>query len=452
MTTTPAQPRGDAASCCEEYAAASRLGRRGFLTGMGLTGLSWTVGSAVVSVGAAAPAAAAEVTSIGDPVLVVLSMRGACDGLSLVVPHGDPAYYEARPRIGVAADRLLAKDAMFGLHPSLAPLLPLWEGGSLAAVQATGMAAPNRSHFAAMEEVEDADPGSGERVGWLNRLLGELPGSSPLQGLSLGEMPTSLYGAEPTMGFESLDAAGVAGDDEWDPEDLRLKSLRTMWRRTNSPLQPHVQSAMSAATSLGPAKAEADHADTYPGSDLGRALSSVARTIRGDVGVSVVTVDQGNWDMHNGLGTLEWGDMLNNADDLASSIAAFFADLGSHADRVTLVTISEFGRRVVENGNYGTDHGWGNVMFLAGAGVRGGRYYGSWPGLATDPDADLTVTTDYRSVLAEVVATRTSASTAAVFPGFSPESVGAMTSTSRSLSVTPVDKQEQKTRPRRTAR
>ena len=111
---------------------------------------------------------------------------------------------------------------------------------------------------------------------------------------------------------------------------------------------------------------------------------------------------------------------------LASAVAAFFADLGPDASRVTLVTLSEFGRRTVENADHGLDHGWGSVMFLAGLGVQGGKYYGRWPGLVATGDADLPVTTDYRSVLAEVVATRTSASLATIFPGFTPQTVGVM--------------------------
>ena len=140
----------------------------------------------------------------------------------------------------------------------------------------------------------------------------------------------------------------------------------------------------------------------------------------------MITVDQGDWDMHTDLGTLEWGDMRRNAGDLATSVAAFFADLGPAAERVTLVTLSEFGRRVKENDDYGTDHGFGNVMFVAGAGVRGGRYLGSWPGLTDSLDADLLVTTDYRSVLAEVVTRRFGVSVAQVFPGFAPQPVGVM--------------------------
>lgn len=420
MTSTHPAPVTSPECGCPEFRGAD-LSRRGFLRGLGLAGASLTIGSAVVTVGPSAPSAAAAPSSV----LVVLSLRGAADGLSLVVPHGDPVYYAARPRIALPADRLIAKDGFFGLHPALAPLQPLWSQGKVAAVHATGLAVPNRSHFAAMEAVEDASPGSAERVGWLNRLIGEMPGSSPLQGLAVGRAPTALYGPEPWMGFDRLDELGVAGDDQWDTADNRLRSLEKMWGRSRSPLAPALRSAVAAVSDLAPAQATTSQS-SFPKSDLGKALAAVSRTIRGDVGTSVITVDQGDWDMHSDLGTVEWGRMQRNTADLGASIAAFFEDLGPAADRVTLVTVSEFGRRVVENNNYGLDHGWGNVMFLVGAGVRGG-YHGTWTGLQKSNDADLTVTTDYRSVLAEVVRARTSVSTAAVFPGFSPERVGAMT-------------------------
>ena len=418
-TTSPSPALGSEPCGCPELRSGD-LSRRGFLRGLGIAGASFTVGSAVVSMGRSAAAA-----DTSSNVVVVLSLRGAADGLSLVVPHGDPVYYAARPRIGVAADQLLVRDGFFGLHPALEALVPLWTAGKVAAVHATGLAVANRSHFAAMEQVEDAAPGSTERVGWLNRLLGELPGASPLQGLAIGDMPGAFYGPHPLMGFDRLDRVGVAGDDKWDPTDERLRSLATMWGASRSPLAPALRAAMGAIEDIKPAQAQADRTASYPGTDLGKALSSVSRSIRGDVGVSLVTVDQGDWDMHTDVGTLAWGRMRTNASQLAEAVAAFFADLGPHADRVTLVTVSEFGRRVVENDNYGTDHGWGNVMFLVGAGVKGG-YHGTWPGLVKTHDADLVVTTDYRSVLAEVVRARTTASPAAVFPGFSPSRVGAM--------------------------
>ncbi|MDQ3484534.1 MAG: DUF1501 domain-containing protein [Actinomycetota bacterium] len=416
MTASLAQPL----PCCTEYAA---LSRRGLFTGAALVGATTMIGSAVVT---ASPASAAS----ADSVLVVLSLRGAADGLSLVVPHADPVYYSARPRIAIPASALLGKDAMFGLHPSLQPLMPLWESGRLAAVHATGLPAPNRSHFAAMEEVEDAAPGSETRSGWLNRLIGAGPGDSPLQGFNMsgGVVPTSLYGDESVMSARDVESVGISGDDESDTQKSRRRSLHTLWDGNSSRLGRAMSATFTAVNEFAPAQNTADNSNRYPSSDLGRAMAEAARVVRGDVGVEVITVDQGEWDMHSDLGTLEWGAMRRNAEELAQAVGAFFTDLGSEAGKVTLVAFSEFGRRVKENSNLGLDHGYGNVMFVAGAGVKGGKYYGDWPGLTGDLDSDLLVTTDYRSVLSEIVTTRFGASRASVFPGFAPETVGVMTS------------------------
>ena len=415
MTNTPLTP------CCDEFA---RMSRRSLLGGAAaLAGATTILGSAAITTSASALTPA-------PSVLVVLSLRGAADGLSLVVPHGDPVYYAARPGIAVPAERLLGADAMFGLHPEMAPLLPLWNAGRLAAVHATGLPVPNRSHFSAMEEVEDADPGSDARSGWLNRLIGTDATRSPLQGFNVGGgvVPTSLYGAQPVMSAGDVDRVRIPGDDKWDATGGRRRSLHTLWDGQSGPLGNAMRSMFGALDDFAPARDAGSHADRYPSTDLGRALSEVARVIRGNVGVEVVTVDQGDWDMHSGLGGADRGWMVNNVRDLANSLAAFLGDLGDQTSKVTVVTISEFGRRVVENASNGLDHGHGNVMLVAGAGVKGGTYYGSWPGLTTGDDADLLVTTDYRSVLAEIVATRFGASTASVFPRFQPESVGVMTS------------------------
>lgn len=422
-------------STCEEFAglalsrlalsrpALSRLAlsRRAVLRGLAAGGVATTIGSAVVTTAGAASAAAGPATSV----LVVLSLRGAADGLSLVVPHGDPVYYAARPHIAVPRSSLLAADGFFGLHPALAPLLPLWRGGEVAAVHATGMAVPNRSHFEAMELVEDADPGSTVRSGWLNRLVGLTSSGDPLQGLTLGATtPTSMVGTTPTMSIADLRSASVPGDSPDD--DSHRRALSAMWRDEDTAMGRAMRDALAGVDRLGAARAQADRASTYPATDLGRALASVARTLRADLGVQVVTVDQGDWDMHADLGTLDWGGMRSNAAELAQALAAFFADLGDVRSKVTLVALSEFGRRVVENSGYGLDHGWGNVMLVLGAGVRGG-YYSRWTPLANTLDADLTVTTDYRDVLAEVVAARLPAtSLARVFPGFARRPIGFM--------------------------
>lgn len=411
--------------CCEEFAGLSRRGL--FKTGIGLAaGLSVvsTFGQAVLQeTRAAAPGPA-------DAVLVVLSLRGACDGLSLVVPHGDPIYAKARPTIAVPAGRLLAKDGFFGLHPELAPLLPMWNAGELAAVHATGLPVANRSHFAAMEAVEDADPGSSARVGWLNRLVGQAGANDPLRALQVGSstVPTSLVGPRRTAAIRDVDRVRLAGqDDEF--EQARVSSMQTIWGRAAGTLGSGGRSALGLVDAFAPIRASGSDPTpgaAYPDGDLGRALAAAARTIRADRGVEVIALDQGAWDMHAGHGTLEWGDMRSNTRELAKALAAFFADLGPQRSKVTVVTISEFGRRVRENASGGTDHGHGNVMFLLGEGVNGGRYYGRWPGLTNTLDADVRVTLDYRSVLGEVVAKRMGASTAKVFPGVRMSMLGAV--------------------------
>ncbi|QIG43298.1 DUF1501 domain-containing protein [Nocardioides anomalus] len=410
--------------CCDEYAAMHRaahgpasVSRRGLLGGaLALAGTTTVLGSSVVT---ASPARAESASSV----LVVVSLRGAADGLSLVVPHGDPAYAAARPTIAIPRESLLVPDGFFGLHPAMDDLLPLWNEGKVAAVHATGLPVANRSHFAAMEEMEDADPGSSARVGWLNRLVGGTPGGSPLQGFSVGStIPTSLVGPTSAMSAGSVGDVQLPGDDS---EGRRRASLGILWNRERSTLGKSMRTTFDAISAFGPAKSAEDHRSTYPGTGLGRSLSTAAQIIRGDVGVEVITVDQGDWDMHTDMGTVGGGWMRNNAGDLASSMAAFFADLGTQRDKVTLVTLSEFGRRVAENDSGGTDHGYGNVMFVAGAGVRPG-YHARWPGLATGYEADLTVTTDYRQVLADVVSRRFGASVASVFPGLKYQSTGVM--------------------------
>ena len=402
------------------------MSRRGFLRGsLGVAAAATTAayGTAFVQTSYAA-------TRSAPTVLVVLSLRGACDGLSLVVPHGDPVYYQARPTIGIPAATLLAKDGMFGLHPKLAPLLPMWNAGKMAAVHATGLPMPNRSHFSAMEELEDADPGSSERIGWLNRLIGRDSYNNPLQAIQIGNTtpPTSLYGPQAVSAMRQIAGVTLSGQDGKLGAG-RSNSLQTIWGGAGGALGIGARAALQMVNDFGPVRATAEapaNGAVYPDGDLGQAMAAAARTIRADVGAEVITVDHGEWDMHASLGTLEWGAFIGNADDLAKSLAAFFTDLGALAGKVTVVTVSEFGRRVKENASYGLDHGHGGAMLLLGAGVKGGSYYGQWPGLTNTAASDLAVTRDFRSVLAEVVSSRFGASTAQVFPGVSLEQIGVM--------------------------
>lgn len=366
-------------------------------------------------------------------VLVVLSLRGGADGLSMVVPHAEPAYHAARPSTAIKATQVLHRDDTFGLHPAFAPLSPWWKRGELAAAHAIGLPAPNRSHFEAMEIVEDADPGSAERIGWINRMISGLAGQTDvMRGLQLGNttMPTSLLGPAPALATGRLDDLTMPMH-----EDRRITGvLDEAWRRQYGGRKDVLGRAASEALALSKRSATIGSAierkpangATYARySEAGAALAHGAALIKAGVGVRALAVDAGGWDHHAGL---RWN-VESTIGTLATDLAAFFTDLGPHASRVTLITLSEFGRRLQENGSAGVDHGYGNCVLLMGAGVRGGRYYGRWPGLgeAQQVDGDLAVTTDYRSLLGEVLAARfPEVDLSRVFPGVARDPLGVM--------------------------
>jgi uncharacterized protein (DUF1501 family) len=382
----------------------------------------------------------------GGNVLVVLSLRGGSDGLSLVVPRfadDREALARLRPTISVPNASLVGGDTGFGLHPELAPLVPMWDAGSFGAVHAVGLPQPNRSHFDAMAAVEDADPGTSARIGWINRMVGATGATEPETAVQLGStlVPTSMVGPAPALGayrvrdlrLTDLDTGSAA----------RRESVATMWEGQTGPLATSIRATLETVRRLEPlVDAAADdapggsvvHTGAYPAGPLREVLANTAALIRADVGTKVVTIDYGDWDMHTGLGegdrdpTKGW--MAEHVRHFARSLKAFFDDLGTAAGRVTVVTISEFGRRVEENGDHGVDHGYGNVMMLLGAGVNGGTVHGSWPGLTDLDEGDLRATRDYRSVLWEVLVSRfpeVSGSRASIFPGFVPQTIGAMT-------------------------
>ncbi|HET6561878.1 MAG TPA: DUF1501 domain-containing protein [Marmoricola sp.] len=409
------------AACCDDFQSAA-LSRRRFLGGMaaaGATGVATTLfGDAVRQASFAA--------STGGNVMIVLSFRGGIDGLGMVVPHGDPGYYSARRGIAVPAASLVAKDATFGLHPGMKPLEWLWRSGEFAAVQAVGLEQPNRSHFAAMEAVEDADPGSSLRQGWVNRMVGLDADATAREVVHLGGAtpPTLIEGTAPSVATRQLRGIDLVGSKNgW--KARRRAQLDATWRRAPGPLGAAARSALETVDALGPLGAQAyrpavRYPTGFPATDLSAALQDTAHLIKADVGTEVVSIDFGSWDMHSNYGTVEAGEMTRMVAAFAQCVSAFMEDLGPLRSKVTLVTISEFGRRVEENGNRGLDHGWGNMMLVMGGGVRGGRYYGSWPGLGagSQADGDLKVTTDYRQVLGEVVHTRfRDKAVSRVFPG-----------------------------------
>ena len=402
---------------CDDFV----VSRRRFLAGttalLGGVAVSGMVGDIFTQTAYGAP---------GSNTLVVLSLRGGSDGLSLVVPHGDPAYAAARPTIAVPTGSLLAKDSMFGLHPELKPLEAMWTAGKFGAVQAVGMPVPNRSHFSAMEQVEDADAGSSARVGWLNRMIGNLQPSNVVQeGMHIGGnlLPTSLVGPASAVSTRQLADLRLPGGADEASQTRTRSALSAMWSGQTSVTGKAAKAALQVTDTLSSLTKDAAPANgaTYPEGDLGRALAGSARVIRADVGVKAITLDYGGWDHHIDLGTLSAGEFRTRVGELAKAVSAFFVDLGTAADQVTLVTLSEFGRSVRQNGAAGTEHGHGNAMLVLGAGVRGGQVHGRWPGLSGGKlvDGDLAVTTDYRQALGEVIGSRfADASLSTVFPGF----------------------------------
>ncbi len=420
-------------NCCVEYDRVARLGRRRFMQGVAATG----AGAVATTMFGDALRQASFGATTGRNVLVVISFRGGIDGMGMVVPHGDPAYYTARPGIAVPRESLIARDDMFGLHPGLEKLQWLYDGGELAAVHAVGMERPNRSHFLAMEEIEDADPTSSVRRGWVNRMIGLNGTRTTSEAIHLTSpiVPTMLVGSQPTLSADRLDRVALSGaDDKW--TSRRHSQLQTMWGSTPGAFGDGARSALETVKRLAPVAAETYHPsngvaypDAWPAADLSAALKDTAHLVRADVGTEVVSIDYGSWDMHSDYGKLAYGEMQSMTTAFAGALNAFMRDLGALRSRVTVVTISEFGRRVAENGNGGLDHGWGNMMLLAGAGVKGGRYYGQWPGLGAGKlvDGDLAVTTDYRNVLGEIIRSRfPDRSVGKVFPGLTFRPLGVM--------------------------
>jgi len=357
------------------------------------------------------------------PVLVALYLRGGADGLNLVVPAGDPFYYASRPTIAVPHGSELVLDGFFGLNPMLAPLLPLYAAGALAFVHLAGSPDPSRSHFDCQDFMERAAPGNRSHVdGWLARWLAGAGGGRAIAGITLRHTRAkALLGSAPSLAFPSLDGFTLTGNAvaerravlEARYDDVRVGTAGQL-----------LGDAGTLAFDAMDVLAGVDRATSalYPTSELGLALKDAAALVKADIGVRAIAVDLGGWDHHTD--TLRRS--ADVAPDLAMSLAAFHADLGAHAASTLTLAMTEFGRRVAENGTDGTDHGHGGVMLALGGGIAGGRVVlrGAWPGLA--PDAlfrgqDLPVTTDFRNVFAEALHRHLAASTtalASILPGF----------------------------------
>jgi uncharacterized protein (DUF1501 family) len=409
--------------------AQPEISRRSFLKAAGATG----VVAGLASEGMFTRLAFGATPYVGD-VLVVLSLRGGMDSLQAVVPaaaaqHGH--YVNHRPNIAVPQGQLLPLDANFGLHPAMAPLKPFYDAGSLGIVNAVGMAQPNRSHFSAMEEMERAAPGTSVRTGWLDRVLGLREAGTPFQATQLGSnsAASAFLGPAPELAMWNIEGFDLSG--AWNPtEEARWDAAL---RGVHDGAPPVIAApaytaldALSTASQLRDAGYTPANGAAYPDSNLGSALRDVAQLIKAGVGLQVAAVDYGDWDMHAGQGDVAGGWLVDHLTEFSSALAAFATDLGNAMNDVTLITLTEFGRRIEENGSGGTDHGFGQAVFLMGDGVNGGQVHGDWPGIAPQDliDGDLDATTDYRNLLASVLERRcgaTAGDVANIFPGISNE-------------------------------
>ncbi|MBL8056213.1 MAG: DUF1501 domain-containing protein [Anaerolineales bacterium] len=412
------------------------ISRRQFLRGCSTT-IAAMAGARLTRLAFAASATA------NDEILVVVFLRGGWDALNVVPPLAGPdraLYEQARPNLRVAAagpGAALSLDGQFGLHPSLAALYPLYQAQRLAVVHAVGLTTDTRSHFDAMQFMELGTPGvKTTATGWLTRHLqtaANLPPNVVFPALSAGGTTAmSLLGTADAVAMSS--PSGFRLDGAWNLIDEQRAALRDLYtpgdlsdwlRRAGTETLDTIdlveQSALGTYIPANGAQ--------YPAGSFGDNLRAVAQLIKMDLGLQVATVDLGGWDTHEYQGDNAGGYLAERLQELALGLAALYTDLDGgcgqgYARRTTVVVMSEFGRRLRENANHGTDHGHGSAMFVLGGSVRGGHVYGGWPGLATGQlydGYDLAVTTDYRRVLSDILTRRLGQPTAnlsAIFPGY----------------------------------
>jgi uncharacterized protein (DUF1501 family) len=379
---------------------------------------------------------AAAASSGRRKVLVAIFQRGAADGLNVVVPFSEKRYYELRPTIGIPAPGssggpggppAIDLDGKFGLNSILQPLKPLWDKKMLAIVEATGSPDPTRSHFDAQDYMESGTPGA-KRDGWLNRALPAAgANASPLRAVAMGPtLPRTLQGDRSAIAVRDVQtfrAREAQPQQQFRTEDETASIVESMYANSaDSQLGPAGKNAFAAMRMIESLNrtpyTPSGGAQYGPGGELGRSLQQIARLIKADAGVEAAFAEVGGWDHHQN----EIGQMGNVLRQFGAALSAFATDMGDRMEDIVLVTMSEFGRTAQENGDSGTDHGHGSVMFVLGGGVHGGQVYGKWPGLEREQlyeGRDLAVTTDFRAVLSELVSKQLGTTDVSqVFPGF----------------------------------
>jgi uncharacterized protein (DUF1501 family) len=413
--------------CCEGPRP-TKFSRRYFMKqgGVALVGLS--------SVPAFLQRAIASTPAAGKKQMVVLFQRGAADGLNIVVPFAEPNYYRLRPSIAIPQPRrggdaaALDLDGFFGLHPSLSPLVPLFQKNQLAIIHAAGSPDPTRSHFDAQDYMESGTPGiKATEDGWLDRAIGTIPeeNASPFRAVAMGpNLPRMLRGSTGAIALPDLkqfkvqpQSAAMANVVEGGFEAMYAQSVDHALHGTGAETFEAIDMLRKIDMSKFPPENGAD----YPKNQLGQKMQQIAVMLKANIGTEVLFVDCGGWDNHVNEGGAQ-GQLSNLLRDLGQSLAAFHQDMGDRMSNIVVVTMSEFGRTAKENGNRGTDHGHANCMFVMGGDVKGGRVYGKWPGLddhQLNEGRDLALTTDFRVVVGEILTKHLGVKDLApVFPGF----------------------------------
>lgn len=375
----------------------------------------------------------------GGRVLVCIFLRGGADTLNLLVPYGDDRYYANRPTLAIAPpsrqmqrpDAAIGLDDFYALHPKMKPLLPLYREGRLGFVQAVGSDNPTGSHFEAQDQIEHGEAyGHSLGGGWLGRYLRARAGAnaSPLAGVAIGAtLPESLRGAPAAGAFQSIDEIQLPSEHARSV----TQALSSLYGAEVGLLGHQGQQTLALLERVERLRGKPyipESGATYPADEFGSGLREIARTIKASLGLEVACIDLGGWDTHFFQGTTG-GLQADLIDRLSRGLAAFDADMRRYRDRVTTVVMTEFGRRLYENGSAGTDHGRGFALMALGGAINGGRVHGVWPGLENEPmlpgPGGMEVKIDYRSVLSEILSRGLrDSSMEQVFPDFQPHQVG----------------------------
>jgi uncharacterized protein (DUF1501 family) len=410
------------------------LSRRLFLKSGGVAMASFAATPSFLARAALGKTGITGVQGRDEPIIIAIFQRGAADGVSMVVPFGDRNYYTARPQLALAepspqnSESAIDLDGYFGLHPALRPLKSIYDHGNLAIVHAVGSPNSTRSHFDAQDYMESGTPGrKSASDGWLNRYLQRNPynDGTPFRAVALSSnMPRTLLGPAPAVALTRISDFGVRAGNSSGNIASAFEAMYGSSRESS--LHETGQETFEAVKMLrnaNPSQYSASNGAEYPASQYGQALLQIAQLVKAEVGLQVAFADVGGWDTHANQGGAR-GQLAIRLADFGQGLAALYRDLGDRMRNIVVLTMTEFGRSIKQNGSGGTDHGHASCLFVAGGPVKGGMVYGKWPGLANDQlyeGRDLALTTDFRDVFSEILVRHMGArDVSAVFPDYKP--------------------------------